>query len=153
MAATGPTGYDIIALIVAGVGVILGAASLGWNLAEFRLSGPRIKAHLMFGALGNGGIASKRGREQPDWRRMAEQGLTEPLVGIEVVNVGRTPTEVQHFSCDLTGGFGYANPALPYNPPLSFKLDPHATKTLWLPLREVLTLAQVIRDTGQRQAP
>jgi hypothetical protein len=103
----------------------------------------------MFGALGNGGIASKRGSEQPDWGRLAEQGLSEPLVGIEVVNVGRTSTEVQHFSCELTGGFGYANPGLPNNPPLPFRLDPHTPKALWLPLREVLTLAEVIRETGQ----
>ncbi len=52
MATTGPSGYDIIALVVAGVGVILGAASLGWNLAEFRLSGPRVKVHLMFRGTG-----------------------------------------------------------------------------------------------------
>lgn len=32
--AAGPTGYDIIALVVAGVGVILGAASLAQGSAH-----------------------------------------------------------------------------------------------------------------------
>jgi hypothetical protein len=66
VAASSPSSYDIIALAIAGVGVVLGAVSLGWNLAEFRLSGPRVKVHLMFGSRGAEGLVSKRGASDMD---------------------------------------------------------------------------------------
>lgn len=145
---TGPSGYDVIALVVAGLGLVLGVASLTWNFTAFRLSGPRIKVHLKIGAIGNGGIVSKRGPQPPDWQQLVKQGWTEPLIGVEVVNVGRTATDVDGFSCDFADGFGFTNPGLPYNPSMPLRLEPHTAKDLWLPLRDVVAVPEAARASG-----
>jgi hypothetical protein len=55
---TGPSGYDIAALIIAGLAAAMALASIIWNIAEYRLTGPRIKVRLVFGAAGPGGLVS-----------------------------------------------------------------------------------------------
>jgi hypothetical protein len=42
----------------------------------------------VFGIGSSGGIASMRERVPPEWKQLVEQGFTEPLIGVEVVNVG-----------------------------------------------------------------
>jgi hypothetical protein len=65
------------------------------------------------------------------------------------VNVGRIATEIQHFSCQVTGGIGYVLLTYGLNPQLPFRLEPHTTRTFWLPAEEVPKLARVVRDAGQ----
>lgn len=96
---SGPSGYDLAALITAGIAAAMAVAALVWNLAEYRLTGPRIKAHLLFGAAGWGGLVSKKGSPPSNAQAIASQGFTEQLVGIELVNRGRVSTQVHHFGC------------------------------------------------------
>src|SRR4051812_15126384 len=134
MVAGQPTAYDYIGLAVASLGVLLGGASLIWNLFEFRLTGPHVKVTLLFGAVGPGGLVSKREPLTPnDMGNLASQGFTEPLVGVEVVNDGRSPTTVTRFSCQVTGGFGFVKPGLSINPELPCRIEPHTTTTFWIP--------------------
>lgn len=103
---SGPSGYDVAAFIFAGIAAAMAVAALVWNIAEYPLTGPRVKGHLLFGAAGSGGLVSKRGSPPPNAQAIASQGFTEPLVCIELVNGGRVSTQVHHFSCRLSNGFG-----------------------------------------------
>ena len=153
MESSGPTGYDTIALVVAIVGLVLAVASLVWNFAVFRLSGPRIKVYLQFGARGPGGIATRRGPRQPDWGQLSNQGLDEPLVGVEVVNVGRAAIDVQRCNCRLSKeGYAYFDHRLPVNRPFPFRLEAHASESWWVPLGPVIGLGVVVaRGQGSKE--
>jgi hypothetical protein len=144
----GPTGYDIIALIIAGLGLILAVAALSWNIAEYRLSDPRVKVHLRIGARRDDAIISTRGAKPPDWQPLVSQGFKEPLLGIEVANVGRFATEVQSCNCRLPNGFGYFEEQYPGNPALPYRLESHATQTWWVPLVPVRAVAAASGQGG-----
>ena len=148
MVGAGPTGYETIALIAAGIGAITGVAALAWNVAEFRLTGPRVKGQLIFGAVGPGGIVSTRHGPPRDWKMLARQGFVEPLVGIEVVNSGRASTQVHHFSCRLSNGFALSDAQLSVNQPIPFVLEPHRSERFWLPAQEVKVLVESARGAG-----
>jgi hypothetical protein len=139
-AATAPTDYDVIALVIGGIGLVLAVVSLTWNLVEYRLSGPRVKVNLLVGAGNAGGIVSTRDTST-DRSVFVSQGFTNPLVGVEVANVGRAATDVQSFTPKLSNGFGYYEPEFPGNPPLPHRLEAHATQTRWVPLHGVRAAA------------
>lgn len=144
---TGPSGYDIAALIIAGIAGAMALASLVWNIAEFRLSGPRVKVELCFGAVGPAGLVSAPAPPR-DPQFIIRQGFTDPLVGINVVNRGRVSTEVHHFRCKLSNGFALADVQAGFNPPLPFVLDPHRAQTWWLPAMEVNALVHASGRVG-----
>jgi hypothetical protein len=108
-AATAPTGYDVIALVIGGIGLVLAVASLTWNFVEYRLSGPRVKVNLLVGARNAGGIVSTHDTST-GWSLFVSQGFTNPLVGVEVANVGRAATEVQSFTAKLSNGSATTSP-------------------------------------------
>jgi hypothetical protein len=145
---TGPSGYDIAALIIAGIAAAMALASLVWNIADFRLSGPRIKVNLLFGAIGDSGLVSSQSKPD-DWRTFAKQGFTKPLVGIHVVNSGRASTVVEHYRCRLSNGFALAEMQLEVNPSLRYVLEPHRSETWWLPATAITGLAKASRNVGQ----
>jgi hypothetical protein len=145
---TGPSGYETIALIAAGIGAITGISALVWNIAEFRLTGPRVKGQLLFGAVGPAGLVSTRETHLRDWQTLARQGFVEPLVGIEVVNSGRASTQVHHFSCRLSNGFALSDVQLSVNQPIPFVLEPHRSERFWLPAQEVKILVESARGTS-----
>ena len=144
---TGPSGYDIAALIIAGIAGAMALASVVWNIAEFRLSGARIKVNLLFGAVGPSGLVSFPSIPR-DWQLLVSQGFTEPLVGINVVNKGRASTVVEHFRCRLSNGFALADAQLQFNPDLRFVLEPHRSETWRLQTRDVMALAKASRSIG-----
>ncbi len=146
---SGPSGYDIAALIIAGLAAAMALAALVWNIAEYRLTEPRVKAHLMFGAAGAGGLVSKRGSPPSDWCVIASQGFTAPLIGVELVNRGRASTEVHHFGCRLSNEFSINDVGHMANKPLPFILEPHRSAMFWVPAQEVIILVGLTRQQGR----
>jgi hypothetical protein len=162
MRGAGPTGYDIITLVIALLGVALGAASLTWNIAAHRLSGPVVKVELRLGARRPDAVVSTRGVEPPDLEMLIGQGFTEPIVGVEVTNDGRARTEIQDVTCRLSNGIGFFMHQYPGNPTLSYRLEGGASETWWVPalaIRDIaaasaagqnLTACLEVRVTGPR---
>jgi hypothetical protein len=146
---SGPSGYDIAALIIAGIAAAMAVAALVWNIAEYRLTGPRIKAHLLFGAAGWGGLVSKRGSPPSNAQAISSQGFTETLVGIELVNQGRVSTQVHHFGYRLSNGFSIMDVGHAVNKPLPFILEPHQSEMFWVSAGEVATLVSVTAQSAR----
>jgi len=110
------------ALAVAICGVVLASLSLGWQAANYVLTGGRVKVRLLVGAMGNGGMATGPTENlSPDWLEgLAKQGFSRPIVAVTVANIGRQPVQVTRWGLKsglgasfypLTDGIG---PSLPH---------------------------------------
>lgn len=88
-----------VTLVVAIVGLTLSAVSLVWQWATFFLAGPRVRVRLHEGLAHPGGagvvLAPHEAYTEEGLASLAAQGFTEPVFGIEVINLGRLATTVQ----------------------------------------------------------
>lgn len=111
-------------LIVGICGVTLGGISLGWQVANYLLTGGRVKVELKVGAVGNGGLATRPVKGlHGDWRqRLAEEGFAPPVVIVEVVNVGRQPVTVIKWNI-AAGKLNYQPIGDAQGPPLPHRLE------------------------------
>lgn len=89
-------------LVVAICGLVLAFLSLGWQAANYVLTGGRIRVELHVGARDLRGIVSGRpGQLEQGWfEGLAAQGYTAPMVAVRVANVGRQPVTVERWSLE-----------------------------------------------------
>jgi len=84
---------EIATLIIAALGVLLGALSLGWQAATYVLTGGRVKIALKVGAIADSGtgMALMPGAEAtPDkLASLGQQGFSRPVIA---VSAQRRPT-------------------------------------------------------------
>jgi hypothetical protein len=95
-----------VALLVVGIcGVVLASLSLGWQAANYVLTGGRVKVRLR-----SAGSATADGHRAPNslranwWETVASQGFPQPIVAVMVANVGRQPVTVVRWG--LRSGLG-----------------------------------------------
>ena len=114
---------DTTTLVIAVVGLALAAASLAWQAATFALTGSRVKAEILHGALGRGGlVTSPPDKWTPNSRAvLASQGFSQEVVAVEVRNVGRMPATVQKVTAYLDNGVGLVQEQS--NKPLPCRLE------------------------------
>jgi hypothetical protein len=139
---------DLFARGLAIGAITISLATLGWSVLVFRLSGPRVKLTLLLGALGRGGIVSIRKLEAFNFGLLRSQGFDEALLGVEVSNVGRMPTDVTDFGAKFTRGFGFSLPGYPANPSLPHRMEPHSQARWYIPLAHILATAAAVSREG-----
>jgi hypothetical protein len=126
------SGTDTTTLVIAVVGLALAAASLAWQTATFALTGSRVRADILRGAIGRGGLVSsppeKWNANSP--AALAAQGFTEPVVAVEVRNVGRMAVSVQKVTAYLDNGIGFSPTQT--ETPLPFRLEPGSSEKWWV---------------------
>ena len=87
---------EVTTLIIAGFGAVTGAASLGWGVASYILSGGRVKVELLGGWVGRAGLITgplTASLAQPDER------MPEPVMAVGVRNLGRLPVLMRAGTC------------------------------------------------------
>ena len=141
-------------LVIAVVGLALSAVAITWQAATFMLTGPRIRVRLREGLRGLGGVMiAPPTMYTPAGRQVLEQqGYTEAVIAIEVVNRGRLPTTVDRWTIRFGNGAAYLNPGDLQNPPLPHRLEPHTNATWYAPVENLVLLRAAFVDMGQDAA-
>jgi hypothetical protein len=148
------TTFQILTFVVALVGLVFAAASLGWNVAQFLLTGGRPKLRLIVGALTETGVITvpitvHMNRELD---RLAEHnGYNRRVVGAIMTNAGRGPATVERWGLSC-GEATYWVGAESLGPELPKTLDGGGAKlTVVAPIGPVERLAYAM-STTQPQA-
>ena len=126
---------DVVTLVIAVVGLVLSVASLCWQVAQHRLSGPRVRAELLWG-----GIAHDRAVTGPikgTLEVFRHAGVDTPVIAVKGRNHGRLPIDVTGFTVEMDGGGGYSLPGWRFNPSLPHRLESGSEVTFYLPLEDV----------------
>src|SRR5215471_18795961 len=82
-------------------------------------------------------------------QRLAAQGYTQPIIAVEVRNVGRMAVTVQRWSIKHTRGVSFAPFGAQIGPELPYRLEPGAAETWAVAAEPVLSL----RDTAMETLP
>ncbi|SRR6266851_5042921 len=139
-------GVNVPTLAIAILGLTLSAASLTWQTASFRLSGPRVKLRLLRGFLMSDEIVSAPVDAPDPAQMMTRQGREgTPLLGVSVKNVGRMPTTIESASAKTNTGVEFSQPRWHINPEQNYRLEPHSSATWWVPMEAV---ARVVAATA-----
>jgi len=142
----------VATLVIAVLGLVFSVASLTWQAATFVLSGSRIRAELKHGARNAGMVGSGPPGQQP-LQALAEQGLTEEVVGVEVHNVGRLAASVDKVEVALAGGLklqmllDVTGPALPH------RLEPQSSASWFVPAAPIRRTVHASAQVLQRADP
>jgi hypothetical protein len=144
-----------VALLVVGIcGVVLASLSLGWQAANYVLTGGRVKVRLRVGGLGNGGwsprprIASGR-----TGGNLASQGFPQPIVAVMVANVGRQPVTVARWGLRSGLGMSLYPAADSIGPRLPHRLEVGESETWAVDLAPVHAFIQATRETLEKPQP
>jgi hypothetical protein len=104
--ATGPTALDIVTLIIAILWFALAVATLAWQVVTWLYEGARVKVKHSFAFLTFG----------PE--------LSEQMLLITAVNVGRSPIEITGWGIDVGGGTSlFVSNPIPGSTPLPTTVD------------------------------
>lgn len=125
--------------VIAVSGLLLALVSLGWQLAEHRLAGPRVRAELFWGVQGSQGrvVGPVRGK-LPDLdlaRPGGGPGLA--IMGVRARNVGRLPIDITDFRIEVDGGLAYSLPDWGVNPAIPHRLEAGSATDFLIPLADV----------------
>ncbi|MBV9098822.1 MAG: hypothetical protein JO079_12275 [Frankiaceae bacterium] len=120
------------ALVVALVGLALSVASLTWQAATFFLSGYRVRVELLLGARGMGGVATGPVSSAQFLDHLASQGMTQPVLAVRAINVGRLPVTVTGCSVVSNTDVGFYEPDGITN--LPHRLEPGSNETWYVTL-------------------
>jgi hypothetical protein len=97
---------NVASLVLGIVGAVLASLSLGWQAANYVLTGGRVKVVLQVGGRNHSGMITmppeRFTQESP--RLLASQGFPQPIVAVKVANVGRQPVTVDRWG--LVSGLG-----------------------------------------------
>jgi hypothetical protein len=142
---------DTAALVIAIVGLVLAAFSLGWQAVTFVLSGPRVKVRLKEGLRGLGGVIIAPPSIYPDSGRasLEADGYTEHVLAVVVTNSGRSATTVQRWSLNYGNGVVFTHQLDSRNPVLPHRLEPHTTETWYASVAQVAPIVEGFVDQSE----
>ena len=126
---------------------MLSVASLCWQVAQHRLSGPRVQAELLWG-----GVAHDRAVTGPirgTMEAFRHTGVDTAVFAIKGRNQGRLPIDITGFKVEMRGGYGYSLPGWHPNPTLPHRLESGSEATFFVPLEEVQRAIKVFGE-GRR---
>lgn len=141
------TSIEIITLVIAVFAAVVSVASLTWQVAEWRLSGHRVKVDLLLGAMGRGGLAT--GKMGADLRTVMRQGFTDLTVVVRAKNVGRQPVTLTGYDVGFGSGFALSSHAEPMNPDFPFRLETGTSVDFFTPLDHVAAAIDATRGIGR----
>jgi len=145
---------DMVAIVIAVVGLFVAALSFGWQIATWALSGRRVKVRLMHGVEGRGGFAVAavgRGGIPREMSSMRSQGWTgREVVALEVINVGRAIVTIKSYSVHAVGGgMSYTPHGDIVGPPLPFRLEPGESETWYSDMQDARALVRSLKVVGK----
>jgi len=139
-----PTPLEIVTLVIAVVGVVLAAATFAWQLAEWKLSGDRVKVQLLLGAIGRGGIVTMpMGTATAP---LVQQGFQELVFVVRAINVGRLPTTVTNYDIEFDNGAAYCRAGAVINPDLPHRLESQSKADFHTSMDEVQKVLGLVRS-------
>lgn len=93
---------SLAALIVAILSLVVAVSALSWQVISWRLNGGRVRAKLVHGIAGRGGVVVApvaRGSSYKNVEQLREHGWHgAEVLGIEVTNTGRANVQVTGFA-------------------------------------------------------
>lgn len=133
------------------VGLVLAVASLVWQFATFRLNGPRIRTTLRIGTVGAGLTTTP---VRPGWQQslvqLVEQGAGQPVVAVEVRNVGRAASTIIGYQAQLDNGMTYMLTSAPLGGvTLPHRLEAEDQVTFWMPYEDCVRFMHGSRMTSR----
>lgn len=139
---------EVVTAAVAVLGVLLGALSLGWQIASHMLTGGRAKAELLAGALGRGGMAtvSLKYMRADSMKELAAQGFAQPVIVVRVRNVGRLPVTVTSWSIITSRGVAFSPVGDSIGPALSHRLEAGETADWAVDANPIRAMAHTTAD-------
>jgi hypothetical protein len=142
------------AIVIATASAGISAASVTWQVTSWKLSAGRLKVSLLHGvSTGTGYVASPITRDGRPQTRVADQGwISGPsALGIEVVNVGRSPVTLMRYGArDRGHGISYA-PIRDFDgPSFPHRLAPGEGATWLLPPGAIPAIAAGGKPRGRR---
>ncbi len=146
---------NVASLVLGICGVVLASLSLGWQAAQYVLTGGRVKVRLQIGALGNGAIvtAAPSSLHEGWWEQLAEQGYRRPIVAVTVANVGRLPVTVARWGLKSGLGMSLYPAADSIGPPLPHRLEVGESETWAVDMGAVDAFIRATREVlGQPRA-
>jgi hypothetical protein len=136
-------GSGVATTIIAVFGVVLALASLAWQAVSFRLTGSRVSVYLRGGMKHMTGVSAVTtpGPVTPGQIKMLQnQGFTVPVLGVEVKNSGRSPTNIVNVALLFGNGASYSETV--FDPPLPFRLDAESEQTWYFDRGQIETYAK-----------
>jgi hypothetical protein len=134
--------------ILAGIGVLLALASLGWQAYTFFRSGSRVRVELRAGASDGYRSITTPGVPSVEQRKsLAAQGMNQPVFAAEVSNAGRGSTSVQSVDLLFSGGAIFTGQYLRGSPDLPFRMDGESEKTWFFDANQAEALAKALKQT------
>lgn len=132
----------VVTLVIAVLGLVLSVVSLGWQVAQHLLSGPRVRVELLWGGMGVDRVVTGPVRGSLDAFRHA--GVSDPIFAVKGRNRGRLPIDVTGFTVEMEGAGGYSLAAWARNPSLPYRLDSGSEVSFYVPLTDVTTAIDVL---------
>lgn len=125
----------IVTLVIAVLGLVLALASLGWQVAQHVLSGPRVSVELLWGGMGADRVVAGPVQGNLDSFRYA--GVTQPIFSVKGRNRGRLPVDVTGYTVEMEGAGGYGLAGWAPNPSLPHRLDSGSEVAFYVPLEDI----------------
>lgn len=132
----------VATLVMAVVGLVISVISLTWQVIQHSLTGSRVRAELLLGGLGFGGVVT--GPFDMDRSVLASQGVSEWVVAIQMRNRGRMPVDVGSFEVEFESGGAYNRAGWYVNPNLPYRLEPGSSQSFYVPLADVEKALEVM---------
>ena len=137
---------EVTTLIIAVFGAVTGAASLGWGVASYILSGGRVKIELLGGWVGAAGLVTA---PLTGPLRQPDAPVHEPVLAVRARNLGRLPVVVEGWYVKV-GQISLGHVQHPANPAVPSTIAPGESETWVAPLAEVVAAAEAASHAGLR---
>lgn len=137
----------VATLVLAVVGLVISVISLTWQVIQHSLTGSRVRAELLLGGFGFGGVVT--GPFDMDRSVLASQGVSEWVLAIQVRNRGRMPVDVGSCEVEFESGGAYNRAGWHANPNLPYRLEPGSSQSFYVPLADVEKALEIM-NRGRR---
>lgn len=138
---------DVVTLVIAVLGLVLSVVSLGWQVAQHFLSGPRVRTELLWGGMAHDRVVTGPNRGSLDAFRHA--GVTTAIFAVKGRNHGRLPIDVTGYSVEMDGAGGYSLPGWRPNPSVPHRLDSGSEVAFYVPMEDVEKAIEVFEGRYQ----
>ncbi|WP_406228405.1 hypothetical protein [Streptomyces anthocyanicus] len=145
---------SLVISILAMCGVV---GNFTWQLSLYLLNGPRIQVRMAVGALGRGGLVTMPVEDVKNlteaFASFEQQGYTQRILAVHVVNQGRLGVELLDFGIDVPRGVSFkpVRDAITETP-MPYVLEPHREGTWAMPFDYVVSLVEASQSTWPNEA-
>ena len=157
--ASGTTALDLATFAIAVLALVTATLALGWQVLTHFLTGGRIKAEMLVGALhasGDNMVTAEATQERASGKwlpELAGQGYVTPIFGVRVRNIGRLPVTVESWGLKTSpGSIGVTPVGLSSGSALPHRLEAGTSETWVMEAAPVFNLAAATKETSNYDA-